>query len=167
MSLLQILRYPDARLNKVADPVREVNESIRQLVHDMTETLYAAPGIGLAASQVDVHKQVIVIDVSENKDQLLVLINPQMLESRGSAECEEGCLSVPGIFEKLTRAEWVRIRALDTNGEPFEFEATGLLAVCVQHEIDHLKGRVFVDYLSRLKQERIIKKLKKAERVTL
>src|SRR5712691_9133505 len=167
MSLLQILRYPDARLNKVADPVREVNESIRQLVHDMTETLYAAPGIGLAASQVDVHKQVIVIDVSENKDQLLVLINPQMLESRGSAECEEGCLSVPGIFEKLTRAEWVRIRALDTNGEPFEFEATVLLVFLVQHEIDHLKGRVFVDYLSRLKQERIIKKLKKAERVTL
>ncbi|MGH9579064.1 MAG: peptide deformylase [Terriglobales bacterium] len=167
MSLLQILRYPDARLYKVADPVREVNESIRQLVQDMAETLYAAPGIGLAATQVDVHQQVIVIDISENKDQLLVLINPEILESRGSAECEEGCLSVPGIFEKVTRAEWVRARALDPNGEPFQFEATGMLAVCVQHEIDHLKGRVFVDYLSRLKQERIIKKLKKAERVTL
>ncbi len=144
-----------------------MDDSIRRLVRDMAETMYAAPGIGLAATQVDVHLQVIVIDVSEAKDQLLILINPEIMQSNGSADCEEGCLSVPGIFEKITRAEWIRARALDTRGEPFEFEATGLLSVCVQHEIDHLKGRVFVDYLSRLKKQRIVKKLKKAERVTL
>lgn len=167
MSLLPILKYPDPRLYKVAEPVREVDDSIRRLVRDMAETMYAAPGIGLAATQVDVHLQVIVIDVSEAKDQLLVLINPEIMQSNGSADCEEGCLSVPGIFEKITRAEWIRARALDTRGELFEFEATGLLSVCVQHEIDHLKGRVFVDYLSRLKKQRIVKKLKKAERVTL
>jgi peptide deformylase len=167
MALLQILRYPDPRLHKVAEPVREVDDTVRQLVRDMAQTMYAAPGIGLAATQVDVHRRVIVIDVSETKDQLLVLINPEILQRRGEAECEEGCLSVPGVFEKVVRSEWVRVRSLDQDGKRFEFEADGLLAVCVQHEMDHLKGLVFVEYLSKLKQERIVKKLRKAERVTL
>jgi peptide deformylase len=167
MALLQILRYPDPRLHKVAEPVREVDDTVRQLVRDMAQTMYAAPGIGLAATQVDVHRRVIVIDVSETKDQLLVLINPEILQRRGEAECEEGCLSVPGVFEKVVRSEWVRVRSLDQDGKRFEFEADGLLAVCVQQEMDHLKGLVFVEYLSKLKQERIVKKLRKAERVTL
>ena len=167
MSLLPILKYPDPRLYRVAEPVHGVDDSVRTLIRNLAETMYAAPGIGLAATQVDVHRQVIVIDISETKDQLLVLINPEITQSRGSAELEEGCLSVPGIFERITRAEWIRVRALNTDGDAFEFEAEGLLAVCVQHEMDHLKGRVFVDYLSRLKKERIVKKLKKAERVTL
>jgi peptide deformylase len=167
MALLQILRYPDPRLHKVAEPVREVDDAVRQLVRDMAQTMYAAPGIGLAATQVDVHRRVIVIDVSETKDQLLVLINPEILQRRGEMECEEGCLSVPGVFEKVVRSEWIRVRSLDQDGKPFEFEADGLLAVCVQHEMDHLKGLVFIEYLSKLKQERIVKKLRKAERVTL
>ena len=167
MALLSILKYPDPRLNTVADPVVEVNEEIRRLVKDMAQTMYAAPGVGLAATQVDVHKQVIVIDVSETKDQLLVLINPEILESSGQAECEEGCLSVPGVFDKVVRAEKVRVAALDVNGNRFEFEASGVLAVCVQHEMDHLKGIVFVEYLSRLKQERIARKMRKAERLAL
>ena len=164
MALLPILHYPDERLHRVAKPVETVNDRIRQLVRDMAETMYAAPGIGLAATQVDVHEQVIVIDISESHDQLRVFINPEILESRGSAECEEGCLSVPGVYEKVTRAEWIKVRALDTQGVPFELETDGLLAVCVQHEIDHLRGRVFVEYLSRLKQSRIASKLKKQQR---
>jgi peptide deformylase len=167
MALLGILRYPDPRLHRIAEPVREVDESIRQLVRDMAETMYTAPGIGLAATQVDVHKRVIVIDISETHDQLLVLINPQILYADGQIECEEGCLSVPGIFDMVTRAERIRVRSLDLQGASFELEASGLLAVCIQHEMDHLEGKVFVEYLSRLKQERIVKKLKKMERVTL
>jgi peptide deformylase len=164
MALLTILHYPDERLHKVAAPVQEVNDQIRQLVRDMAETMYAAPGIGLAATQVDVHQQVIVIDTSESHDQLQVFINPQIVDSRGNAECEEGCLSVPGVFETVTRAEWIRVRALDAEGKPFELETDGLLAVCIQHEMDHLKGKVFIEYLSRLKQSRITAKLRKQQR---
>lgn len=167
MALRPILRYPDPRLRKVAAPVREVDDEIRALVADMAETMYAAPGIGLAATQIDVHLRVIVIDISQTKDRLLVLINPEILESRGQTECEEGCLSVPGVFETVTRAEWVRVRALDQQGRSFEIEASGLLAICIQHEMDHLAGKVFVEYLSPLKRERIVKKLRKAERVVL
>jgi len=167
MAILQILRYPDPRLHKVAKPVVVVDEEIRKLARNMAETMYAAPGVGLAATQVDVHKQLIVIDLSEIRDQLLVLINPQILESRGKSDCEEGCLSVPGIFEKVSRAEWVKVRALDVNGKSFTLEATGMLSVCIQHEMDHLKGKVFVEYLSRLKQNRILSKLKKQQRQTL
>jgi peptide deformylase len=167
MALLSILKYPDPRLNTVAEPVTEVNQEIRQLVKDMAETMYAAPGVGLAATQVDVHKQVIVIDVSEAKDELLVLINPEILESSGEAECEEGCLSVPGVFDRVVRSENVRVSALDLNGNRFQFDARGVRAVCVQHEMDHLKGIVFVEYLSRLKQERIARKMRKAERLAL
>jgi peptide deformylase len=164
MALLPILHYPDERLHRVAAPVEVVNDQIRQLVRDMAETVYAAPGIGLAATQVDVHLQVVVIDISETHDQLRVFINPQIVESRGTAECEEGCLSVPGVYDMVTRAEWVRVRALDAQGTPFELEADGLLGVCIQHELDHLKGKVFVEYLSRLKQTRIAAKLKKQQR---
>ena len=167
MALLSILKYPDPRLHTVAEPVAEVSDDIRRLIDNMAETMYSAPGIGLAATQVNVHKQVIVMDISETKDQLLVLVNPQILESSGHVECEEGCLSVPGIYEKVTRAEQIRVRALDREGNSFEFDANGLLAVCVQHEMDHLKGRVFVEYLSRLKQDRIVKKLRKAERLAI
>jgi len=167
MALLPILHYPDPRLHKIAKPVAEVDDRIRKLAGDMAETMYAAPGVGLAATQVDVHEQLIVIDISETHDDLLVLINPQILDSRGRSECEEGCLSVPGIFEIVTRAEWIRVRALGLDGKPFTREATGMLAVCIQHEIDHLKGKVFVEYLSRLKQTRIAAKLKKQQRQTL
>jgi peptide deformylase len=164
MALLPILRYPDERLHRVAAPVEEINDRIRQLVRDMAQTMYAAPGIGLAATQVDVHERVIVIDISETRDQLHVFINPEILESRGQAECEEGCLSVPGIYEKVTRAEWVKVRARDAEGKSFRREADGLLGVCIQHEMDHLKGKVFVEYLSRLKQSRIVARLKKQQR---
>jgi peptide deformylase len=164
MALLPILHYPDERLHRIAAPVEVINDQIRDLVRDMAQTMYAAPGIGLAATQVDVHLRVIVIDISETRDQLRVFINPDILESRGSAECEEGCLSVPGIYEKVTRAQWVRVRALDTQGEAFELETEGLLAVCIQHEMDHLQGKVFVEYLSRLKQSRISARLKKQRR---
>ena len=164
MALLPILRYPDERLHTVAQPVESVNGEIRQLIEDLAETMYAAPGVGLAATQVDVHKRVIVIDVSETHDQLLVLINPTIVESRGVSEFEEGCLSVPGIYERVERAEWAKVRALDRNGEPFEIEADGLLAVCIQHEMDHLLGKVFVEYLSRLKQSRILARIKKQEK---
>ena len=167
MPLLQILKYPDSRLHSIAEPVQEVDDATRSLVDDMAETMYAAPGIGLAATQVDVHKQGIVLDISEAKDQLLVLINPEIVASSGQIECEEGCLSVPGIFEKVTRAEEIRVRALDRDGNTFEFDANGLLSVCVQHEMDHLKGKVFVEYLSPLKQHRIVKKLRKAERLAI
>lgn len=164
MALLPILHYPDERLHRVAAPVQEINDRIRQLVRDMAHTMYAAPGIGLAATQVDVHERVIVIDVSETRDQLQVFINPEILESRGQAECEEGCLSVPGIYEKVTRAEWIKVRARDTEGKSFTLEADGLLGVCIQHEMDHLQGKVFVEYLSRLKQSRIVARLKKQQR---
>jgi peptide deformylase len=164
MALLPILRYPDERLHKTASPVEVVNDEIRRLVEDMAHTMYAAPGIGLAATQVDVHKRIIVIDTSETHDRLQVFINPQLLEVRGQAECEEGCLSVPGIYEMVTRAEWIKVRALGTDGKSFDLEAGGLLAVCVQHEMDHLEGKVFVEYLSRLKQSRIVAKLKKQQR---
>lgn len=164
MALLPILHYPDERLHTVAAPVEVINDEIRQLVRDMAETMYAAPGIGLAATQVNVHRQVLVIDISETHDQLLVLINPEILESRGEADCEEGCLSVPGIYETVRRAEWIKVRALDRDGQPFTLETSGLLAVCVQHEMDHLRGKVFVEYLSRLKQTRILAKLRKQQR---
>jgi peptide deformylase len=164
MALLNILHYPDPRLYKVAARVTRVDDSIRKLVADMAQTMYAAPGVGLAATQVDVHKQVIVIDVSAAHDQLKVFINPEILESQGSSELEEGCLSVPGIYDRVARAERVKVRALDVNGAPFELEADGLLAVCLQHEMDHLQGKVFVDYLSRLKRTRILTRIRKQER---
>lgn len=167
MALLPILHYPDPRLRKVAAPVGQVDDRIRKLVADMAETMHAAPGIGLAATQVDVHERVIVIDISETRDQLQVFINPEILETSGEEESEEGCLSVPGIFDRIRRAERVRVRALDLEGQPFTFETGGLLAVCIQHEIDHLDGKVFVDYLSRLKQHRIATKMKKQERAAM
>ena len=161
MALLNILRYPDARLHKVAAPVTAFDEPLKRLVADLAETMYAAPGIGLAATQVDVHKQVIVIDVSERRDSLLVLINPEILDASGVSDIEEGCLSVPAIYETLERAERVKVRAYDQNGNPFTLEAQGLLAVCIQHEMDHLKGKVFVESLSQLKQQRIRARLAK------
>ena len=166
MALLPILRYPDSRLHTVAAPVARVDDQIRKLIADMAETMYEAPGIGLAATQVDVHKRIVVIDVSEDKSGLMALINPEILERSGEQVCEEGCLSVPGIYEKVSRAERVKVRALNEKGEPFEFEADGLLAVCVQHEIDHLDGKVFVEYLSQLKLGRIKSKLAKKARIT-
>ena len=167
MALLQVLHYPDERLHTVAKPVAAVDDTIRKLVDDMAETMYAAPGIGLAATQVDVHQRVIVVDVSETHDQLLALINPELLRAEGQAEHEEGCLSVPGIYDRVTRAERITVRALDRAGKPFTLDAEGLLAVCIQHEMDHLQGKVFVEYLSRLKQNRIRQKLKKRERETM
>ncbi|HEU4352154.1 MAG TPA: peptide deformylase [Burkholderiales bacterium] len=161
MSLLNILRYPDARLHKVAAPVTVFDESLKRLVADMVETMYAAPGIGLAAIQVDVPKQVIVVDVSERRDSLVVLVNPEILEAIGVSDIEEGCLSVPGIYELVKRAERVKVRAHDQNGNPFTLEAQGLLAVCIQHEMDHLEGKVFVEHLSQLRQQRIRAKLAK------
>lgn len=164
MAILSILHYPDPRLHTVARPVAEVDEHIRRLIQDMAETMYAAPGIGLAATQVDVHQQVVVIDISESRSQLLVLVNPQIVDSSGTQDYEEGCLSVPGIYETVRRAERVRVEALDALGQPFSLETEGLLAVCIQHEIDHLKGKVFVERLSQLKQVRIRNKLKKRMR---
>ena len=164
MARLDILHYPDARLHTVARPVATVDARVRKLVADMAETMYAAPGIGLAATQVNVHERVVVIDVSEAHDELRVFINPEIVAQSGREESEEGCLSVPGIFDKVTRAERVTVRALDRNGEPFELAADGLLAVCIQHELDHLMGKVFVDYLSNLKRNRIKAKLAKQAR---
>jgi peptide deformylase len=162
MALLHILRYPDARLHKVAKPVERVDDEVRRLVRDMAETMYAAPGVGLAATQVDVHRRVIVIDTSDARDQLLVLINPEIVwRSPETQECEEGCLSVPGVYETVTRAAKVRVRALDANGIAFERDAEGMLAVCIQHEMDHLEGKVFVEYLSRLKRTRIKTRMEK------
>jgi len=167
MAKLEILHYPDSRLRTRAEPVEQVDDNIRQLVDDMFETMYEAPGIGLAATQVDQHVQVIVIDISETKDQPLCLINPMILKSYGVDDYEEGCLSVPGVYEAVERAESIDIRALDRNGEPFEMNASGLLAICIQHEMDHLQGKLFVDYLSRLKQGRIKKKLLKTAKMEL
>ena len=164
MALLPILQYPDPRLHTVAAPVTAVNEGIRRLIKDMADTMYAAPGVGLAATQVNVHRRVIIIDIAETHDQLKVFINPEIIASSGTSDCEEGCLSVPGIFEKVTRAGRITVRALDARGKPFELAASGLLAVCIQHEMDHLEGKVFVEYLSRLKQQRILAKLKKQQR---
>ncbi|KDC17831.1 peptide deformylase [Bordetella bronchiseptica] len=165
MALLSILRYPDPRLHKTAKPVAVVDDRIRQLVRDMADTMYDAPGVGLAATQVDVHERVVVIDVSEEGNDLRVLINPEITwKSDERQTYEEGCLSVPGIYDEVERAARIRCKALDQQGRPYEFEADGLLAVCVQHEIDHLDGKVFVEYLSNLKQNRIKTKLKKAER---
>lgn len=161
MAQLQILEFPDPRLRTHAQPVTAVDAALRTLIDDMFETMYAAPGIGLAATQVNVAKRLLVLDLSERHDQPLVLINPEVLAREGVEETEEGCLSVPGYFEKVTRAERIRVRALDRNGQPIEFDADGLLAVCIQHEIDHLDGKLFVDYLSELKRTRIRKKLEK------
>lgn len=166
MALLPILRYPDERLRTVAAPVAKVDDDIRRLARDMAETMYEAPGIGLAATQVNVHRQVIVIDVSEARDQLLVLVNPRILRADGMQEGEEGCLSVPGVYDAVTRAERVTVQFQDLDGASVTLDAEGLLAVCIQHEIDHLQGKVFVDYLSRLKQARIKAKLAKKARIT-
>jgi peptide deformylase len=165
MALLNILEYPDPRLRKVAAPVTAFTPEIEKLVADMAETMYAAPGVGLAATQVDVHKRVIVIDVSDAKDQLQVFVNPELLWAEGEAECEEGCLSVPGFYDKVTRAARVRVRASNARGEPFEVEAEGLLAVCIQHEMDHLEGKVFVERLSPLKRARLLAKLRKKQKL--
>src|SRR3972149_2952466 len=161
MAILNILRYPDARLHKVALPVTVFDESLRVLVRDLTETMYAARGVGLAATQVDVHRQVIVVDVSERRDSPVVLVNPDVVEASGVSDIEEGCLSVPGIYETVERAERVRVRGYDQSGKSFTLEAQGLLSVCIQHEMDHLRGKVFVEYLSPLKQQRIRSKLAK------
>jgi len=164
MTIRCILHYPDPRLRHIAAPVPAVTDAVRQLVDDMAETMYDAPGIGLAAIQINEPWRIVVIDLSESRDQLQVFINPEILNREGEQEFEEGCLSVPGIYDSVTRAKRIRVRALNPQGEPFEQDAEGLLATCIQHEIDHLDGKVFVDYLSRLKQTRIRKKLTKRER---
>jgi peptide deformylase len=164
MAKLQILEYPDPRLRTVAKPVDTVDDSIRRLAGDMLETMYEAPGIGLAATQVDVHIRMLVADVSENHDDPRVFINPEIIEKDGVEVMEEGCLSVPGIYERVERAEHIRVRSLNLDGETVETEAEGLLAVCIQHEIDHLDGKLFVDYLSDLKRQRIRKRLEKERR---
>ncbi|WP_348945721.1 peptide deformylase [Chitinibacter sp. FCG-7] len=161
MAILNILHYPDERLHTVAQPITEFDAALQRQINDMAETMYAAPGIGLAATQVDYHKRLVVIDISENKDALLVLVNPEIIERDGITTYEEGCLSVPGIYEEVERAEHIKVKALNAQGQPFEFDADGLLAICVQHEIDHLDGKVFVEKLSRLKLNRIVQKLKK------
>jgi peptide deformylase len=166
MSILPIIQYPDERLHKIAKTVDSVSESIQKLISDMAETMYAAPGVGLAATQVDAHLKIIVIDVSEAHDDLLVLINPEIIFSEGESKCEEGCLSVPGIYDKVERAEKIEIRALNEKEEEFTLKAEGLLSVCIQHEMDHLQGKVFVEHLSHLKQMRIRAKLKKRLRET-
>ncbi len=164
MALLKILEYPDPRLRTRAAAVAAVDDRIRRLAADMLETMYAAPGVGLAATQVDVHQRLLVMDISEERDQPLVLINPEILATEDRASGEEGCLSVPGFTETVERARRIRVRALDLQGRPFEFEAEGLKAVCIQHEMDHLDGKLFVDYLSELKRQRIRKKLAKSAR---
>lgn len=164
MALLHILEYPDTRLRTVALPVAEVNDEIRQLIGDMFETMYMAPGIGLAASQVDFHQRVLVIDISEDKSEPLCFINPEIIEATGTVSRDEGCLSVPDVYESVERAERIRVKALDRDGKQFELEADELLAVCIQHEIDHLDGKLFVDYISPLKRQRLKKKLSKAKK---
>ncbi|MCV6614365.1 MAG: peptide deformylase [Cellvibrionaceae bacterium] len=166
MAILEILEFPDPRLRTTATPVAEVNDEIRQLVADMFETMYAAPGIGLAATQINVHKRVVVIDVSEAQDQPLVFINPQIevLDAELLHEYDEGCLSVPGFYETVSRPERIRVTALDADGQEFSLEPDGLLAVCIQHELDHLNGKLFVDYISTMKRQRIRKKLEKQHR---
>jgi peptide deformylase len=164
MTKLVILEYPDPRLRKKAAPVAAVDDALRQLARDMLETMYAAKGVGLAATQVDVHVRMIVLDVSESRDQPLVFINPELTMQEGSGPGEEGCLSLPGIYDKLSRATRIRVRALGLDGQPFEREAEGLLAVCIQHEMDHLEGKLFVDYLSELKRQLIRRRLEKERR---
>ena len=164
MALLPILHYPDARLRKTARPVDDVNDEIRRLIDDMFETMYDAPGIGLAATQVNVHQRLLVADISEHKDQPLVFINPNILSLDGEELTEEGCLSVPGIYEPVKRPSRIKVSALDRNGDRFELEAEGMLAVCIQHEVDHLDGKLFVDYLSEMKRQRIRKRLEKQQR---
>jgi peptide deformylase len=163
--ILPILEYPDPRLKKVAAPVRAFTPDIVKLVEDLAQTMYSAPGIGLAATQVDVHKRVIVMDVSETRDELRVFVNPEVIAAEGEAECEEGCLSVPGYYDKVTRAARVRVRAQDEHGLAFELDADELLAVCIQHEMDHLVGKMFVDYLSPLKRARLSSRLKKKQKL--
>jgi len=165
LSILTILEFPDERLRKKAAVVKTVDDKIKKLVDDMLETMYESKGVGLAATQVDVHQRIIVIDVSEEKDSPLFLINPEIIEKDGIKESEEGCLSVPGFYEKVNRAEHVRVKALNREGQSFEFEARDLLAVCVQHEMDHLNGKLFVDYISSLKRQRIKKKLEKIHKM--
>ena len=164
MARLSILEFPDPRLRTVAKPVERVDSAMRRLIDDMFETMYEAPGIGLAATQVDVHQRLLVLDVSEDKSQPMVFINPEITESHGSQVYQEGCLSVPGIYADVTRADSVTVRALDREGAPFEITADGLLAVCIQHEMDHLQGIVFIDHLSRLKRDRAVSKVKKLVR---
>ncbi len=164
MAILEILHFPDARLRNVAKPVAQVDDSVRKLIDDMLETMYEAPGIGLAAIQVNQPFRVIVVDISEERNQPLALVNPEILEKHGEEQMEEGCLSVPGVYEPVQRADRVRVRALDRDGGSIEMEADGLLAVCIQHEIDHLDGKLFVDYLSNLKRQRIRKKIEKEAR---
>jgi peptide deformylase len=161
MATLNILRYPDARLHKVAAPVTVFDDALKKFVAELAETMYSAPGIGLAATQVDVHRQIIVVDVSERRDSLIVLVNPEIVDATGVSDIEEGCLSVPGIYELVERAERVKVRAFDQNGTAFTLEAQGLLSVCIQHELDHLEGKVFVEHLSQLKQQRIRARLAK------
>jgi peptide deformylase len=161
MAILNILEYPDPRLRTKAAPIAEVDDELRQLAVDMLETMYQAPGIGLAATQVNVHRRMLVADISEKQDTPHVFINPEILERRGTEVMEEGCLSVPGYYESVTRSEWIRVRALNLDGQPFEMELDGLLAVVVQHEMDHLEGKLFVDYLSDLKRQRIRKRIEK------
>ncbi|WP_066568815.1 peptide deformylase [Snodgrassella sp. CFCC 13594] len=167
MALLNILQYPDERLHTVAQPVAKIDERIRTLVKDMAETMYEARGIGLAATQINVHERVVVMDLSENQDELRVFINPTITHKEGDTTYEEGCLSVPGIYETVHRAEKITVEAFDEQGKPFTLDADGLLAICIQHELDHLMGKVFVEYLSSLKQTRIKAKLKKRAREAL
>ena len=165
MALLDILHFPDPRLRTVAKPVEQVDDALRQLIDDMLETMYAAPGIGLAATQVNVHKRLLVLDVSENSDQPMVFINPEITPLDDTTNpYDEGCLSVPGFYEKVERPDRIRVKALGRDGQPFEMEADGLLAVCLQHEVDHLDGKLFVDHISRLKRDRIKKKMEKVQR---
>lgn len=164
MSILTILELPDERLRTKAVPIETVDEEIRQLADDMLETMYAAPGVGLAATQVNVHKRLLVLDVSEEKNTPLCFINPEIVHRLGKEESEEGCLSVPGFYEKVTRAEKIRVKALDREGNAFEMDADGLLAVCIQHEMDHLEGKLFIDYLSALKRQMARKKVRKEQR---
>ena len=167
MAILPILHYPDPRLRNKALPVEGVDEEVRTLLDNMLETMYEAPGIGLAAPQVNISKQAIVIDISEERNAPLYLVNPEILERRGETQMEEGCLSVPYIYEPVDRAEWIKLKALGRDGKVFEMEVEGLLAVCIQHEVDHLEGKLFVDYLSEIKRSRIRKKLEKFRRKTL
>ena len=164
MAILEILQYPDSRLNTPARRIEKIDAATRKLVDDMTETMYAAPGVGLAATQVDVHKQIIIIDVSEDHSDLRVFINPEITRREGVAMNQEGCLSVPGVYDNVERSESVTVTALDRNGARFTLNASGMLATCIQHEMDHLQGKVFIDYLSEVKQNRVRAKLKKRQR---
>ena len=164
MAILEILQYPDARLNTPAKRVEKIDAATRKLIEDMAETMYAANGVGLAATQVDVHKQIIIIDVSEDKTDLRVFVNPEITRREGVAVNQEGCLSIPGIYDNVERAESVTVTALDRNGSRFTLNASGMLATCIQHEMDHLSGKIFIDYLSELKQNRVRAKLKKRQR---